>query len=384
MIETLAALVTILLGIPALTKWGRNQYRNLWHFFTRYRPKVPREIVRFVPKNHHCWWSLGSLGGNPGMHVICDLFVTNISSVDALICNASIRKPKSVGHVFVRHSEDNYYGTYPIPPGFTTDARADFWIQPPVCKENEMLIADVELVDQLGNTYRINKIHFRPPTKKKEKLIDTPLEIVSDITNGVERKIVTVLQAEINRYKDCGRKVGGLGSITTTYKGALFNGVGTDCRIADSPKLQSIAPDTENAIIKSDNAVALINFYDSLEKDQKSEFIGFMSRRLSGKIVYAQVGYFILFVFYRIGHLKEALEVAKNNLQNDDEYGFSNFLMLLDGLLKYEYPKFSIEMLDATEQFLKGIKEHTFRIQERLAAIRSILLVKGIKQSVSR
>jgi len=48
----------------------------------------------------------------------------------------------------------------------------------------------------------------------------------------------------------------------------------------------------------------------------------------------------------------------------------------LDALLKYQYPKFSAEMLDAIEQFLKGINEHTFKISERVSAVRANLLSK--------
>jgi len=202
------------------------------------------------------------------------------------------------------------------------------------------------------------------------------MEIVSDITNSVEREIVAVLQAEINRYKDCGRKVGGLGSIQTTYQGRSYCGVGSDWRKADSPNLQAIVPDPENAKIESDNGSTLIRFYDSLKKQQQNDFVECLLKRLSRETPYTSVGYFILFVLYRIGHLNKALETAKKELQGDSGYGFSDFLQLLDSLLKYEYPKFSTEILDDIEHFLKGIKEHTFRISERLLAVRTNLLRK--------
>lgn len=47
-----AAVVTILGGIGAFTKWGHNQCKKLWYFLTRYRPKVPRETVRLIPQEH--------------------------------------------------------------------------------------------------------------------------------------------------------------------------------------------------------------------------------------------------------------------------------------------------------------------------------------------
>lgn len=103
-------------------------------------------------------------------------------------------------------------------------------------------------------------------------------------------------------------------------------------------------------------------------------------KRLSREAAYAPVGYFILLVLYRIGYLNKALETAKKELQADSAYGFSDFLRLLDGLLKYEYTEFSTEMLNDIEQFLKGIKEHTFGISERLLAVRAFLLGKRVEK----
>ncbi|GAH49183.1 unnamed protein product, partial [marine sediment metagenome] len=82
----------------------------------------------------------------------------------------------------------------------------------------------------------------------------------------------------------------------------------------------------------------------------------------------------------RIGHLHKALQTGKEKLQGDSAHGFSNFLQLLDGLLKYEYREFTTKMLDDIEQFLKGIKEHVFRIPERLLVIRALLLARRIEK----
>lgn len=380
MLITFAAIITILVGIVTLTKWGHNQYKNVCYFFTRYRPKVPRETVRLIPRHHHNWWHLGSTKGKPAMQVVCDWYITNICDVDVLICGVSLRKPKTIGNIYLRHQHQDIYGSYSIPPGCTTEARADFWIQPPIRKEGEPLVVDIDFVDQFGNSHRVRKVKFRPPPEKKEKPIVPQTETVSDISNPVEREIVTVLQAEINRYKDCGRRVGGLGSIQTTYHGRLYLGVDTGWRKANSPKLQAVVPDPENVKIESDNASTLIKFYYSLKDQQQNNFVATLLKRLSRETIYASVGYFILFVLYCIGYLNKALETAKKELQGDSAYGFSDFLQLLDGLLKYEYPKFSTEMLNDIEQFLKGIKEDTFRISERLLAVRTILLKKRMKE----
>jgi len=203
------------------------------------------------------------------------------------------------------------------------------------------------------------------------------METVSDIVNPVEREVVAVLQAEVYRYKDCGRIVGGLGSIKTTYQGRSYCGIGTEGRKLGSPELQSIVSDPENAKIESDNASALIKFYSTLDDQKKNDFESSLINRLSRETPYASIGYFILFVLYRIGHLKKALERAKNELQGDSAYGFSDFLRLLSGLLYYEYPNLSTGMLNDIEQFLGGIKEYMFKIPEKVSAIRTILLAKN-------
>ena len=74
---------------------------------------------------------------------------------------------------------------------------------------------------------------------------------------------------------------------------------------------------------------------------------------------------------FRVGRLAEGLNRARTHLQGDDGYGFSDMLMLLDGLLKYQYPDFSSEHLDEIEEAMRDVTEHTFKIHERLAAIRA-------------
>jgi hypothetical protein len=173
---------------------------------------------------------------------------------------------------------------------------------------------------------------------------------------------------------------GGLGSIQTIYRKQVYRGVGSDSREIGSPKLQSIVPDPENAKIESDNALTLIKFYSSLGNQEQNDFIQILLKRLSRETPYAPIGYFILFVLYHLDMLSKALETAKNQLQSDSVYGFSDFLRLLDGLLKYEHPKFSARMLDEIERFLKGIKEDTFRISERLSAIRATSLARKMEK----
>lgn len=376
----LAALVAVIGGIIAATKAGRRWIIQRWQSLTRYKPKLPKETIRAIPKERSAWWSLGSVRGKPAMQVVSDWFVTNISNQDVLICGVRIRKPKTNGSILVRHPDQNLFGSYLIPPNFTTDARIDFWIQPPVRQEGEELVVTFELKDQLGNVHRTQRVkHYSLPKRKDEKP-EITLESISDISNPVEKEVASVLQAEIDRYADCGRRVGGLGSITTTYQGRTLNGVGSDSRKADSPELQSVIPDPENARIWSDNGEVLIKYYATLGDQKKRDFVIALVKRISRDTPYSDIGYFILYVLFRTGNMAEALTPAKEKLQGDSKYGFSDFLRLLDGLLKYEPQIFSSETLDQIEQFINGLSEHIFGIRERSRAIRTLVLAKRLSQ----
>jgi hypothetical protein len=50
--------------------------------------------------------------------------------------------------------------------------------------------------------------------------------------------------------------------------------------------------------------------------------------------------------------------------------------MLLNGLLNYRHPDFTPEVIDRIESFTRQLKtEHTFRISEKVAAIRAYRLL---------
>lgn len=347
-------------------------------FFSQKSPDIPRKTIRVVPHPFENRWSQGTSGGKPAIHLTSHWYVTNISNRDVLLCGVRLKRPKISGGILVRLPESKIYGTYRIPSKWTTDAIVNFCIQPPPRKEHKTLIVTINFIDQFGNFHRVRRVKFFPPAKRTKEE-SPPLEPVSEISNPVEREVVGVLQAELSRYKACGRSVGGLGSIKTTYRDKSFTGVGSWSVSSDSPDQQDIVTDPENAKIESDNASSLIDYYATLNGQQQNDFVKSCLDRLSREKPYASIGYFILFVLYRNGHLKKALEKAKRDLQGDSAYGFSDLLILLNGLLRFEHPNFLKEMLDESEQFLSGIKEHTFRISERIAAIRSIKLAESIK-----
>ncbi|MCH4563462.1 hypothetical protein MKP05_10000 [Halomonas sp. EGI 63088] len=301
--------------------------------------------------------------------------MTNITGDNVRLLGTKILKPITEGYVLTRHPEENIFGSYPILPGETTEVHSDFWVIPPKRKEGEDFKTSVVLIDQYGNEHKIKNVVFTGPKPKEPKKEETPSEPIHSITDPIEKEIAAVLKAEANRYKECGRRVGGLGSIQTTIQGKSYKGVGTEWREADSPKNQTITEDESTIQISSDNAQALLNLYQKIKTDERKErYFSALFKRLDKNTEYAPVGYLILFVSFSLGELDAVLNGAVKNLQGDKAYGFSDFLRLLDSLLKFRHSSFSSENLDSIEQFLADVKEHSFRIEERLAAIRAYRL----------
>lgn len=80
----------------------------------------------------------------------------------AYLSFAFIEKPKTeVALPAVQHPHTKFYGLYPILPRQTTRLLLDFWVQPPICKQNESFKADVVVLDQLGNKHRVKNTEFR-------------------------------------------------------------------------------------------------------------------------------------------------------------------------------------------------------------------------------
>lgn len=379
-IGIIAAAVTILGGIFAALKWGRSAFKKLWHFITRFKPRVPRETIRIVPQSSHCRWSEASVSGRPAMQLSGEWHVTNIIVEPVRVLSSRIKRPRTEGMTITRHPEQDIYGRYPILPHQTSEVHSHFMLVPSVRRVGENYKATVILTDQFGNDHKIRNVVFRGPAPKVDEAKHLEQELVHRIQDPIEKDVAAVLKAELARYKSCGRRVGGLGSIETTIEGHRYAGIGTEWRKADSPENQAIVLGQNELSVTSDNAEALIALYSGLPSDEERQrFVDALLNRMSKDKEYAPVGYFILFVLFRVGKLNEALGKAKSDLMGDGEYGFSDFLRLLDGLLRIQHAAFSLEMLDTVEQFIDGLSEHTFGISERLVSIRAYRLGKGSK-----
>jgi hypothetical protein len=333
----------------------------------------PHRTVKLVPESGEgCVWCQATVDGQPAMHLVCRCRATNIINYPIYLLKAYIDRPFIEGDIVVKHYASDIYGTYPIFPNSTGEVAIHFFVQPLTCESGKDFNATVTVIDMYGNRHHTGKVTFMKldPEMKPEE--PGKGESVSAIQNPIERRVAEILKTEICKYEHCGKKEGGLGSVITKYDNRIIIGVGSDYRTLCSPDDPLIINDPQNARIESDNVDLLLNYYANLEKpEHKDVFRNALLKRLDRNCEYQIVGYFVALVLIKIDELSAALEVAKNDLQGDSGYGFSSFLMLLDGMLKYAHNVFSDDQLNEILIFIQDIEGHTFRISERLAAVQN-------------
>jgi len=351
-------------------------------------------IVRHQRQN---WWHMGRTGDQkPSMQVVSYWYITNQTNHPLMMLNAYIVRPRIYGHVITKDVTSQYHGSYPVPPHSTTDLHADFWINPPIRKVGKDLKLDIVFVDQYGQKRKIRNVDFISDKKEKTAPKNLDVEAIYALENNIEKKVAAVLKDEINRYKKFGRRSGELGSIYALYNGKKIKSIYQDgWTNSKSGERQEIVVDTENTHVFSENGDALVVFYKELKDDAGKElFINSLISRLSREKEYYCVSYLILYVLFRIGRLKDGLAASESRFQKKQsfldrllnrkpkeeprelhqQYGFSDALGLINGLLRYEHPSFSDNELDLIDRFISNIEEHAFRIDEKINSIRSYRL----------
>lgn len=350
-----------------------------------------------VPHQRENWWHMGKTGGQkPAMQVVGYWYVTNRTNRPITILNAHIRKPKTPGHVMLKDVHSDYHGSYTVPPYTTTDLHADFWIVPPVCREGKDLKVDIIFIDQYGQKRKLRNVVFKSDKKNKNTPLKLKEEAIYQLNNEIEKKVASILKDEISRYKKNGRRSGELGSIyaihgngTRRIKSVYQDGWSS----SRSGERQEIIAGVENSRIYTENGDALVEFFKSINNEaDKDLFVNSLIARLNRHKEYYCVSYLILYVMFRIGYFTKVMNAAKNALdvkntflknifhkmqrhrapEGHQRYGFSDFLGLLNGLLRFEHASFSNYDLDIIEEFINGTKEYSFSISEKINSIRAL------------
>lgn len=344
-----------------------------------------KKTFHLTPIAQRCVWSVHKQPDDSMTTQIgADFVVKNQTAGPLGLVGVRLIKPAIKGEVLqesimVRAPRGNLYGMayasdYRIPVGMALPARLDMTIRGiPRQAEGEALDVILGIKDDDGNEQRV-KVTCKGRTAPKviEKQISP--EALYAFTDPVVKEVVSVLQAELSRYDKCGRRVGGLGSVHVVYRGTALTGMGTEAWTPNSAANQEIAADPETAELRSDNLAALVAYYGRLTTDDdRGQFISALTDRLDAGKGYLRVSYFIVCVLWKVGKLGKALDQAKAKLPQGEskDFGLSNVLMMLNGLLRYRHPDFTSDMLDQIERFMQGLNEYPFQIPQKLAAIRA-------------
>jgi hypothetical protein len=312
--------------------------------------------------------------------------VKNLTDAPLGLATLRLIKPRIEGEVLhadvsVPRAGSNVYGTathsgHQVPPKGSVPVSIHIMLRgTPRRDSSDALPVVIGVSDDEGNEQRTKAtLKGEPRTRPVEPVF--PSEKAFAIESPIEREIVSVLQSEITRYEKNGRERGGFGSIHIVYQGRVLTGFGQDSW-TDSPRNQSIVDDVDAAELHSDLLAALLSFYERIStNEERSLFVSALLDRLNEEDGYLRVTYFIVCVLWKVGRLSDALQKARG-LSEDERraHGLSNALYMLNGLLRYRYVDFTPEMLDQIERFIHALKsEHTFRISEKIAAIRAARL----------
>jgi hypothetical protein len=342
-----------------------------------------------LPHQRSHWWHMGRAGDQkPAMQIVSYWYVTNRMDQPIKILNAYIKKPRTSGHISLKDVHSVYHGSYPVPPRTTTDLHANFWIHPPFCKEGKDFKVDIVFVDQYGQKRMIKNVEFKSDKRKGPGPVKLTEEAVYQLEHEIEKKIAAVLKDEINRYKKYGRRSGELGSIYALHNSRKIKSIYQDSWTSDrSGERQEIVNDHKEAEVHSENGDALVELFNGLaDQADKELFINSLISRLNRDKEYYCVSYLILYILFRIGRLNAALDAAKISLQKKrkswgiswqkistdrlleehQRYGFSDFLAIMNGMLRFEHQSFTDREMDIVEEFIAGIDEHAFQINEKI------------------
>lgn len=146
-------------------------FKRVWLYIRRLSfrifPKnyLPRETLKIVVQPNSSFWSFGSRQLGKGkkkiMHVVWDLYLTNITNGNILITATYMKKPRSeMSNPMVRASNSQYYGRYPILPRATTEGRFSYFLDEGVAKKGQDLIGNIAVIDQLGNEHIVKNVKF--------------------------------------------------------------------------------------------------------------------------------------------------------------------------------------------------------------------------------
>lgn len=380
----------LILGAVVFTSLAFSRWISLiWHaWISRAEKANVRRTFRLILIDNSYFWSASKQSDDSYVTQLCadfrvknrterSLELTSVRIIPPLL-HSRWQRGKSLQRML-----SLFHGGTKIPAGEIEAIRITIMLHgKPNQKPGDSIKVVLAISDEDGNEQRVRlKLPSLARPQSTEPL--PKLEMPSRITDHIVKGVASILQSELTRYDNCGRRVGGLGSVHLVLNGNPMRGVGGDSWTPDVPKKQSIQELSENAILSSDNLDSMLALYGSLSFDEeRSRFAAALYDRLCPDKGYLRIAYFIFLTLWKVDLFSDALDVAKRSLPQGEtrDFGLSNVLMLLNGLLRYQHEIFTGEMLDEIEEFMDGLNEHTFLVAEKIMAIRAKRLRSAVRQ----
>jgi hypothetical protein len=226
-VEVLGALAAIAGAVSPAFKAGRRFWLNLWALL-RSKPMIPRETLRIVQDVNASYWGDANYAGTPAMQVVFDGHVTDISGRQNRILRADIPRPLTHAEMVLVSNHHDARRPQVLSPHECAEIRVCFFVKPVVAEKGTAWQSPILFIDQYGNPHKIKNCLFNALPTAGPQQPREPEEYAYQISDPLEKEVVSVLKAELNRYSLCGRICGGLGSIHIVYQGRQFTGVGGD------------------------------------------------------------------------------------------------------------------------------------------------------------
>jgi hypothetical protein len=367
MLTTIGTFISIIVGLISLITWP---LKMLWRFikwlwpFTLKKQKEKLGLIEGTWREHY--WEYGKSGDKEVILIHTDWKITNTLSYNLTALNAYLTRPqKTKGSVMVKDPHSQYHGHYPIPQNVTTDMSISFVIDKKHAKnENKILKLNLEIEDPIGIRHQIKGISVRNIRTRSNKKEIEPLSVENPtkIKHKTLKKVVSILKNEIEQYKVRGRKEGRLGTIEWPRGVMEWRKEGESIRFLNE--------NSNKSNVKSDQITKLVRLYKASPKDDKRKIMKFVKDRIDAEQEYLDIAYFIVFFLFEIGELSLGLKTAVEKLKNDKSVSLGDVFRLIDILLTFRFKEFGEKELDVIEAVVYSTGEHTFRIKQRVNAIR--------------
>lgn len=329
------------------------------------RRKSPPKLglIESAWRNHS--WVYGMRGNEKVVMLDTNWHITNTLPYNLTTLNAFLREPEyTKGSIMLKDVNSRYWGHYTIPREYTTEMGITFQIDQKFVKDKKTVIkAKIDLQDPTGKIHKIDSVMIYP-SRSNEPVKAERLEIEdsSKIKSKIIKQVVAVLKNEIQQYKVRGRREGRLGTVEWP-RGTM------EYREVDS-KIQFLYENSSKGNVSSEHLESLLNLYRKFSNHARKLTVKSLLSRIDKRSEYRDVGYFIIFCLFEMGHLKVGLNRALQNLEGDRSNGFGDVLRIIDILLTYRYEEFQEPELTVIENFISSTKEQSFSIRERINAIR--------------